>query len=270
MRKRCAPKSAVTRDALHGLTLLSPASSFSADRPASVCAEVCPTLYGIAHHTKQHKRYVMGVTSLWLLMPIAFACGSGDLLEDNFSIGLAMWSAAACLVSTLCYRSFDTVWEEKFVLADKACAHALFVCLLLYFGCSHAARSVSTVVQIALPLCVVFFYSCSRFFELIRKHEGAATLSHVAFRYVGYWWVYLALVPASVEPLGFAFTFLIDSIFYWSHIVCTMVRSGRDAQFHVHAHYIGGCMQLLSVMSALVAAHVGLLHLMPLSSSKAT
>ena len=162
-------------------------------------------------YDRQHKLYIMGVTSLWLVIPILFgACA--DPAQQTVHSALMLWTVVVCAISTATYwfigkgSPAPSVWREgcgrgKVVqFADKLCAPLMFVVLVAFFAAGFGPRPLSCWITLgAIPGTVAIFFLGSRFFELIRPYAAAATCCHLSFRYVGYWWVYLALTPPTVE-----------------------------------------------------------------------
>ena len=117
----------------------------------------------------------------------------------------------------------------------------------------HGTRSLPLTVSLgAIPAAVGIFFLGSRFFELCKPHTLAATCCHLIFRYIGYWWVYLALTPPDVDSLGFGFTFAVNSTCYWGHIAYSVMHTGRRASFRLTEAYQHGCFEVICVMAALI------------------
>jgi len=206
-----------------------------------------------AEHGTQHKRYIMGITSLWLLVPVVFgSCARPERWEAP--LALTIWTAIVCSVSTSCYYFLDTKFA-KLMLVDKIFAPVMFVALIVFFSFGHGARPLSIGELVAIPSLVGVFFLSSRFFELIRPNAIAATFSHLTFRYIGYWWVYLALTPPEVEPAGFWVSFVIDSSLYWGHIVYSILWTGIKPKFHLRSRYMTGCFELCVTITVLVCVH---------------
>ena len=62
-------------------------------------------IFGLPHG-KQHTRYIMGVTSLWLLVPIMF--GSCARSTSWAPLALTMWTSVVCAASTATYWALGT------------------------------------------------------------------------------------------------------------------------------------------------------------------
>lgn len=216
-------------------------------------------------HGRQQKRYVMGVTSLWLVVPVVLgACSRPSSRRDppwEVPLSLTVWVAVVCSASTVSYYALDTYWSGAMFVVDRMLALSTFVVLCVFFASGYGARDVPTGVLISLPAAALLLFLCSRYFEVVRPTETkAATLSHLTFRYVGYWWVYLALVGPAVEPGGFAISFVVDSLLYWGHVSFGIAVTGRRPDFHLHDRYLIGCLELCALLFVLVFARVALAH----------
>ena len=121
----------------------------------------------IVHHGTQHKRYLMGVTSLWLIVPVAF--GSCSHQTQWAPLALTIWTGVVCSVSTVCYYALDTKWS-RVMYVDKVMAPLMFVALCAFFGFGYGARPLLPSVLVAMPSAVVVFFLLSRFFELSLIH----------------------------------------------------------------------------------------------------
>ena len=180
------------------------------------------------------------------------------------STALLSFTVVVCSVSTVTYWLIGVgspapgAWSERFrcgpqvYFADKVCAPLLFVATVAFFATGQGARPLPLPVKLVIPIAVAVFFLGSRYFELYWPHaQAAAACCHLMFRYIGFWWMYLALTPPPVEPLGFRFSFALDSLFYWGHIVYSVVRTGRNAQFQLGDEYLRGCFEVLLLIAVL-------------------
>lgn len=236
----------------------------SALKSAPAGDDATPTFFGL-HHGRQHKLHIMGITSLWLVVPILFGrCAR----SDGASTVLLAWTSVTCFISTTTYFIIGHgspkpgvwragwAWGKPYYYVDKLCAPLMFAALIGIFATGHGARSLPLPVTLgAIPAGVGFFFLGSRFFELCKPHAVAATCCHLTFRYIGYWWVYLALTPPAVERLGFGFAFAVNSACYWGHIAYSLVRTGRRASFRLTEDYLRGCLEIAVLMVALYVAY---------------
>lgn len=210
-----------------------------------------PPIY--IYHGAEQKRYVMGITSIWLLVPILFTTFEHPTEWEAFL--LLMATATICVVSTLTYWMFGTPLGPWFLYLDKAFALALFVGSCLFFYTGHGARSIHIGVLVTIPCAIAIFFIGSRVSETVLRSNAAATACHLTFRYIGFWWVYLAFTPPRMEPLGFWFTFTINSSMYWLHILYSVIHTGRSSTFQLRDLYIRGCLEVCCLSVATFLMH---------------
>ena len=74
---------------------------------------------------------------------------------------------------------------------DKIFAHLQFATLLLFFYLDLAPRPFSTHYVTTFPIVILVFFAFSRIFEIVYPHNVLASVSHLMFRFVGYWWTYV-------------------------------------------------------------------------------
>lgn len=222
----------------------------------------------ILFHERQHKLYIMGITSLWLVMPILFGvCAQPS--QKLVHMALVSWTVIVCIISTASFWYIGkgspqpNMWIKGYhhykimQIADKLCAPVMFIVLVIFFAAGFGARTLSCWITVGvIPGAVVIFFLGSRFFELVQPNTLAATWCHLTFRYIGFWWVYFALTPPTVEQFGFSFSFAIDSTLYWGHIGYSVFRTGRrGADFRLSDDYIRGCMEVLTLNIVLYLTH---------------
>lgn len=185
---------------------------------------------------RSNKIYILGITSLWLVVPVVLGVGE-DSVCPVAHMALVMWTAVVCGVSTGTYWFMQQaspspgVWTDHrgkmMHRADRICAPVMFVALALFFAMDCACAQHVEV----MPVVVLTFYVSSRFFEVVYPHVAAATCCHLIFRYAGYWWVYIAL--ADVSPM----IFTLNSLVYWGHIRWSLERHD----------YVAGCLEVLTL-----------------------
>lgn len=143
--------------------------------------------------------HVLGVTSAWLLVPVAEAAAGRGAAG---TAALATWTAVTCAVSLACYPLLGTAAGADALAADKACARVLYAALAL------RARRGGCAGGFAAPVALA--YAASR-----RAPPGtrAALVAHLVFRYLGYWWVVCALRGRRPPPAEVARR----SAAYWAH-----------------------------------------------------
>ena len=118
--------------------------------------------------TAEHKNFILGVSSVWLLVPVILAFHDA---REIWAVPILQVSIAlACVVSTLMWRFYapgSCLHTSDFVFAGL-----LFVLLLAYHAaCPYVwpdtCRPLPTAAQVALPIVVVSFYvGADRFHEV--------------------------------------------------------------------------------------------------------
>lgn len=218
------------------------------------------------YHERQHKLYIMGVTSVWMMFPILLhTCARS---KGNFAALLVVWSILSCFVSTSTYYIIGSGspmygiwrpgwhWGKLYYATDRLCAIVLFAALFLLPMIENNNRSLPwTATKIFFPTAVILCFLASRFFEMYTTRVMSATFCHLLFRYVGYWWVYVTITSPDVEGLGFEFAFFANSMCYWGHIVYSLLRTGRKVPFQLTQAYCYGCFEIACLILALYFAY---------------
>ena len=171
---------------------------------------------------------------------------------------LAAWTVFVCAISTARYWLLGVgsprpgAWRQGFrvgahvYVADQVCAALLFAGIVAFFGFDLAERRVPRWITLAaFPAAVGLFFAASRHCELARHSPVAATACHLVFRYLGFWWVYLALTPPDGK---LAMQFAVDSALYWGHVAYSAARPGKGGEFG--AAYVRGCAEVLAAVAA--------------------
>lgn len=155
--------------------------------------------------TVTQKRFVLGVTSWWILVPVM-----ESLRQYETNIALAGTALVAACVSAVTYHFLDTQFAWILHL-DRVVAVALFALLCLSEPTASSAR-----LPWAFGVAALFCAS-----KIAESHCGCATslIAHLAFRYAGFWWLWDRLVRTH-DPRHM----LVLSIAYWTHS-CFLVRS---------------------------------------------
>ena len=170
-----------------------------------------------------YNRYLIGITSLWLLIP--FIYGILHLIEEKkeneekeyniIFILLILWIGLCCIISTLLGLHKLNSWIH---ILDIKCAEILFIILCIFFGLeinneiNH--NNIDIKIKILFPLLVVIFYIGSVFFYN-KNYNNLSTLSHLTFRFIGFWWCFTAVYS---NILNYKII-LIFSLAYFSHIL---------------------------------------------------
>lgn len=202
------------------------------------------------HHC-EHRRYVLGVTSVWLLLPV-LAAMRGQSSDSALLPWLACLTLVTCATSTVFWNALGTNREALWYGRDKACARVQFVSLFLAYALHLVPRPVGVHHVCTTPLLVLACFAASRWFECRPPQDALATASHLLFRFLGFWWTYLALTPA-VDTHHVA----LCSGLYWMHALYTVLRTGRMRSFCARCpeEYCRGCLEVatLAVLAGLAS-----------------
>ena len=135
----------------------------------------------------QENRYVIGLTSLWLLIPGILG------LEDFLSVRGSWISGAVtalcftcCAISTLHWQ--HCVEHSMLHRADRKLAVIFFIVLIIFGG--FTSRQLPSYVLISFPIVVLTFYAGAQYCVLCEWILGNLGC-HLTFRFLGYWWAFL-------------------------------------------------------------------------------
>lgn len=212
------------------------------------CSPLC-----ILQHNCEHRRYILGVTSLWLLVPIATSILNYSHKYSWPQIALLSWTSMTCVVSTLFWPSLGTPRGPLLYRLDKIFAYIQFISLIVFFICDQSPRLFSIHYAVTFPLVIVVCFAFSRFFEVVWPHDLMASISHLMFRFIGYWWTYLALTACRLT-VG---TVASNSVLYWGHIIYALMRTGMHDQFRARniSEYCRGCVEVIALSTCVIASH---------------
>lgn len=207
---------------------------------------------------RARRLHVLGVTSLWLLLPVSVSRETCACARPEARL-LSGWVVVVCAVSTARYWLLGVgslrpgVWRQGFAVgkcvfvADQVCAALLFSGLVAFFALDNGEHRVPRWITLAaLPAAVGLFFAASRHCELARDSPVAAMACHLVFRYLGFWWVYLALAPPDG---GIAIQLAVNSTLYWGHIAYSVALPGEERGCFGTA-YVRGCAEVLAAVAA--------------------
>lgn len=156
-------------------------------------------------------RHIMGVTSLWFLIPIAYGLSLDNLSKRHYgTIALAVALLILVGVSTLFFANAkENSWLHK---ADIG---MFTVCVVLMIILSFLpGRTVEHVLLGAIALfCVVLHALSSTFFKM--AYDELQLWAHLNYRYVAYLWVHLTMVPTEASFVGY----VVITVAYFAHVV---------------------------------------------------
>lgn len=194
-------------------------------------------------HSGRPKQYdfILGITSLWLLLPASygFVYISNPHNNDKIGVGiLSTWTMICSTISTLMWK--NNIKNSLLWKCDIICARTHFILLILYYAffCNF-----SLFVQITFPLCVSICYIFATI--LYRKQEWLLNLFvHVIFRYIGYIWTHIGLVKHHYTLQGIIFL----SCIYYFHIFILLVMLYDVHEFDINEKYIEGILNIFVII----------------------
>ena len=144
-----------------------------------------------------NNKHILGITSLWMCIPIYYGLYSFDY---NIII-LSLLLSCVCLVSTLFWS--NPKGNSFLHKLDKICVWIFFITLLF-------------INNNFILIGLIFILYIMSFIFFIKNYNTLQFISHLLFRYVFYWWCHIVMVPINVN---FIYTFIIISIGYFSHVL---------------------------------------------------
>ena len=191
-----------------------------------ICKLTCAIYYISIESFTQYKKIddlpnnnklILGVTSLWMTIPIAH--GIVRWLHNDIEVGqkaIIVALLCSCLTSSLFW--LDARRGSLFHKFDKFSAIQYIVCMI--FVTTQPGKSGSTLlsrVNTFFPLSMITFFILG---DICFKKSlyDLQLYFHLLFRYVGYWWGHLLLVPVTKKN-NFTVSFIILSVGYFGHII---------------------------------------------------
>lgn len=92
---------------------------------------------------------------------------------------------------------------------------------------------------------IIILFTLSIYFELINVNDNFATYCHLMFRFIGFWWVYIFIVPINFNIF---IIFIINSFIYWYYIKQVLNDIIHNDLFNYHNDYKNGCIKLMIIL----------------------
>lgn len=177
----------------------------------------------------QANRYVLGVTSLWMLVP-----GLHELVrsESVQTWVLSLLSVLVALVSAVHWK--HCVQHSTLHNLDRRLARVCYVVL-----CVQEQSYCNT----AFALIVFTLYALAQI-AMLHNQISLNLVCHLCFRFIGYWWTCHACIGST---LGVR-TVAVHSLVYWAHAVCSYWYAASDIKFDCALEYTDGCFNLVSLL----------------------
>ena len=219
---------------------------------ASHPAENCESAEQTRELHSEQRDYILGITSVWMLVPAAHAVTSllcGELpveATDPYLLSVVQCEQLrravalttllpACVMSLAAWR-----WpqSETYAAMDRACARIFFAGLATTNGLVPDCE-----LAIACPAGILLLYGASAASDNL-GFPRARLWTHASFRCAGFWWAYASCCTGveSIQPWYFVLTMAV----YWGHIGWCCYWSARGhitqgAAFRKGPHYASGC-----------------------------
>jgi hypothetical protein len=156
----------------------------------------------------------------------------------------------SCLSSTVFWS--DARSGSIFHILDMCSAVLYLACVLFVSATGGGERELSVKLQVLLPTVTIALFVFGDICFKRRRYDHQLAF-HLLFRYVGYWYGHLLLVP---EETHFARACLSLSLGYFGHIaaVCIWARSKTDLK--TLSAYWSSCATLVVWVSACAQLHL--------------
>ena len=136
----------------------------------------------------QANQYILGVTSLWLLIPGLLGLWRFD--GTWIAGGVITLCFVCCGASTLHWQ--HCVEHSTLHNADRKLAVLFFVTLSAFIYCGYPTRQLPLGTWMVLPGAVALFYIGARYC-VYRNWILGNLVCHLMFRFLGYWWTFLVI-----------------------------------------------------------------------------
>ena len=163
---------------------------------------------------------IIGISSLWLLYPlIIYLFNKNTNCKNNtiqsyfiFTIVIIvfLWIFACCIISCLMWKIYDKtsiLYKLDIIFAQGTFLSLLYLTFFVY------ASNINKNLKYLLPIGVGGFYllTCKLYND---EYFEAALFSHLIFRFIGFWWTYIAFNHTLTSD-----RFIIISFMYWIYIL---------------------------------------------------
>ena len=183
-------------------------------------------------------KYILGVTSIWLLVPFFY-----NILYSN-DIYIKFLIIITTLISTIFwgYCSYNSLFHNL----DRIFARILFILLTLFSYNNYYI----------LPASCLIFYYLSNYFSKKNK-KNYSLICHLIFRYIGFWWTMLIFSNLSINFNIFIFysLFYCFHIFFLYKIICYKNQL-QVIQENFTIIYNFGIVQIIIILFILLFIHL--------------
>ena len=169
----------------------------------------------------EHKCYILGPSTLWLIYPII-----NDIYHiinyNNIIFIKKIIIINILIVTVSSLLNWFFLNKNKFYsYLDLFFAISLF-CLIIYYYFYYL--NYSYVIQVNFPVLVFITYFLAKIFERL-NYILISTLFHYTFRFIGYWWIFIAFNYNIINNNfdNFILVFTLNSTIYYIYFVYFIV-----------------------------------------------
>ena len=192
----------------------------------------------------EHKCYILGPSTLWLIYPIINDIY--NIINFNNIIFIKKIIIINILIVTIASLfSWYFLDKNKFYsYLDLFFARSLF-CLIIYYYFYYL--NYSYVIQVNFPILVFITHFLAKIFKRL-NYNFVSTLFHYTFRFIGYWWIFIAFNYNILNNnfYNFILIFTINSIIYYLYFVYLIIYFNfYYLNFNINYSYIIECINIL-------------------------
>jgi len=195
----------------------------------------------------QHK-YILGLTSLWLLIPFILNIYENGFTKYNFLLFIT------CKISTIFWGYF--FYGSLFHRLDRFFATlSLIVLDIISFNKLN-------YINIIFIICIPLFFFIARYYYLINQ-QNKVLIYHLIFRYFGF----LLTINVLLINITNYIDFILFSIFYLLHILKLSKNfekikniSGNNLEKKFISYYNSGIIETLLIISGILFSQIVLIE----------
>ena len=184
--------------------------------------------------------YILGITSLWLIIPIYY--GINYNIISIYIFLLTFFMSMACIISTIMWKNRNnSIFLYYF---DMLIAKSIFI-LLIIITINTECNIMCLFNKILFSLLLVLFY-IGGFIFYFNNMIQISTCFHILLRYTGFIWCcflvscpYIYLYPLSI-------TYFSHIYYEWNKI--NYINKICNNNFTCNQYYNNGCINLIKII----------------------
>ncbi len=188
-------------------------------------------------------RFILGTTSTWMFLPLLLNISNNKnsnlLYKERLLLYIIIFLSGSQSIIT--WRNVNSLNISSFYWKlDRLYSRLLFLnCLFIYNTKSIFITSLS--LRYIFPCGIIIFYIFSRFFE--NNNYKLFILSHLLFRYIGFWWIYLILL----NDKYIFYNFIINSSLYFGNIFILLFWTSQKNINNYNIYYNNECLKIMYI-----------------------